>query len=213
MALSEGAAPPRPRRVHANQRPSHRDFPVGRPSGHHAHHDRSRTGRLHTVPVLGFPIDEGLIIAAGNFGRREEPAWCLNLRRDLHGQVTMNHQSRRVVAEELLGETRAAVWERCLSIYGLRQTRRASHYRSVPAQRTRRLNLPGRSGAPDHPDGGEGDDYHPQAQSRETIVTGTAPGPCHDRSANPDPGPASVPVVVPLAACALMRMCARSDGS
>jgi deazaflavin-dependent oxidoreductase (nitroreductase family) len=99
----------------------------------------ARTG-LHRVPVLGFSIDEGLVIAAGNLGRREEPAWCLNLRRDPHAQVTVNHQSRRVVAEELLGETRAAVWERCLRIYGLLQTRRASHYRSVPAQRRRRLN-------------------------------------------------------------------------
>jgi deazaflavin-dependent oxidoreductase (nitroreductase family) len=88
----------------------------------------ARTGRLHTVPVLGFPIDEGLVIAAGNFGRREEPAWCLNLRRDPHAQVAVDHQTRRVLAEELLGQTRAAVWDRCLRIYpgGTAYARRAA---------------------------------------------------------------------------------------
>jgi deazaflavin-dependent oxidoreductase (nitroreductase family) len=88
----------------------------------------ARTGRPRTVPVLGFPIDEGLAIAAGNFGRPEEPAWCLNLRRDPHAQVAVDQQTRRVVAEELVGETRAAVWERCLEIYpgGTAYARRAA---------------------------------------------------------------------------------------
>lgn len=88
----------------------------------------ARSGRLRTVPVLGFPIDEGLAIAAGNFGRREEPAWCLNLRRDPHAQIVVDQRTRRVVAEELVGETRAAVWERCLRIYpgGTAYARRAA---------------------------------------------------------------------------------------
>lgn len=28
-----------------------------------------KTGTTHTVPVLGFPIAEGLVVATGNFGR------------------------------------------------------------------------------------------------------------------------------------------------
>jgi deazaflavin-dependent oxidoreductase (nitroreductase family) len=88
----------------------------------------ARTGFLRTVPVLGFPVDERMAIAAGNFGRQQEPAWCLNLRRDPHAQIVVDQQARRVVAEERLGETRAAVWKRCLTIYpgGAAYARRAA---------------------------------------------------------------------------------------
>ena len=88
----------------------------------------ARTGRPHTVPVLGFPIGDGLAIAAGNFGRQQEPAWCLNLHRDPQARIAVDRQVRRVVAEELVGEARAAVWERCLVIYpgGRAYARRAA---------------------------------------------------------------------------------------
>ena len=88
----------------------------------------ARTGRSRTVPVFGFPIEERLAIAAGNFGGQQEPAWCLNLRRDPHARIVVNHQTRRVVAEELFGEARAAVWDRCLMIYpgGTAYARRAA---------------------------------------------------------------------------------------
>jgi deazaflavin-dependent oxidoreductase (nitroreductase family) len=87
----------------------------------------ARTGLPRTVPVLGFPIDEGLVVFAGNFGRQQEPAWCLNLRRDPHAHVVVGHRSTRVVAEELSGAARAATWERCLAIYpgGTAYARRA----------------------------------------------------------------------------------------
>lgn len=87
----------------------------------------ARTGLPRTVPVLGFPVQAGLAVAAGNFGRRPEPAWCVNLRRDPHARIVVAGQPRRVVAEELSGETREAVWRHCLAIYpgGAAYARRA----------------------------------------------------------------------------------------
>jgi deazaflavin-dependent oxidoreductase (nitroreductase family) len=67
--------------------------------------------------VLGFPIKGDIAVAAGNFGRAQDPAWCLNLRRDPHARIVVDGQVRSVVAEELAGEPREAVWRHCVAIY------------------------------------------------------------------------------------------------
>jgi deazaflavin-dependent oxidoreductase (nitroreductase family) len=77
----------------------------------------ARTGLPRTVPVLGFPIKGDIAIAGGNFGRRQDPAWCLNLRRDPNARIVIDGHVRKVVAEELAGEAREAVWQHCLAIY------------------------------------------------------------------------------------------------
>jgi len=77
----------------------------------------ARTGMPRTVPVLGFPINGDIAIAAGNFGRPQDPAWCLNLRRNPHARIVVDGHVRKVVAEELAGEPRETVWRHCLAIY------------------------------------------------------------------------------------------------
>ena len=77
----------------------------------------ARTGLPRTVPVLGFPIRGEIAIAAGNFGRPQDPGWCLNLRRDPHAKIVVDGQVRHVVADELAGQEREAVWRHCLTIY------------------------------------------------------------------------------------------------
>jgi deazaflavin-dependent oxidoreductase (nitroreductase family) len=77
----------------------------------------ARTGLPRTVPVLGFPIQDDVAVAAGNFGRAQDPAWCLNLRRDPHARIVVDGHIRRVVADELAGDAREAVWQQCLAIY------------------------------------------------------------------------------------------------
>lgn len=64
----------------------------------------ARTGLPRTVSVLGFPVHRDIAIAAGNFGRRQDPAWCLNLRREPRARIVVDGQVRHVVAEELAGE-------------------------------------------------------------------------------------------------------------
>jgi deazaflavin-dependent oxidoreductase (nitroreductase family) len=40
----------------------------------------ARTGRRHSVPVLGLPAAGGVAVVAANFGRETHPGWCFNLR-------------------------------------------------------------------------------------------------------------------------------------
>jgi deazaflavin-dependent oxidoreductase (nitroreductase family) len=77
----------------------------------------AKTGLPRTVPVLGFPIDSQIAVAAGNFGRRQQPGWCLNLRRTPEATVLVDGHDRTVVAEELAGERREQVLQRALAIY------------------------------------------------------------------------------------------------
>ena len=87
-----------------------------------------KDGTTHTVPLLGFPIAEGLVVAAGNFGRPWDPAWCLNLRSNPRANLDDGGEARLVVAHELAGAAREAAWQQCLSIYpaGAAYARRAT---------------------------------------------------------------------------------------
>jgi deazaflavin-dependent oxidoreductase (nitroreductase family) len=77
----------------------------------------ARTGLLRTVPVLGFPINGETAVAAGNFGRPQEPAWAVNLRRHPRAEITTGGRRQPVVAEELTDGAREGVWRRAIEIY------------------------------------------------------------------------------------------------
>jgi deazaflavin-dependent oxidoreductase (nitroreductase family) len=77
----------------------------------------ARTGLPRTVFVLGFPIGDEIAVAAGNFGRPEDPGWCVNLRREARARLVVDGQARAVVAEELTGAAREVVWGRAIEVY------------------------------------------------------------------------------------------------
>ena len=77
----------------------------------------AKSGLTRTVPVLGLPTDEGLVVIASNFGQRHQPAWYHNLKARPEGEVTVNgitHPFRARVAE---GDERRRIWDRGLEIY------------------------------------------------------------------------------------------------
>jgi deazaflavin-dependent oxidoreductase (nitroreductase family) len=87
----------------------------------------AKTGTPHPICVLGFPTTQGLVVAAGNFGRPAEPAWCANLRTHPRAVLTEGNLARVVVARELTAKARAAAWQQCLATYpaGAAYARRA----------------------------------------------------------------------------------------
>jgi len=91
----------------------------------------ARSGQPRTVPVLGLPTPDGLVVVASNFGQRRHPAWCHNLGANPEGEVVVDGSKRRFRAVEAEGERRARIWEWGLAIYpGWTQyERRASHRR------------------------------------------------------------------------------------
>jgi deazaflavin-dependent oxidoreductase (nitroreductase family) len=66
----------------------------------------ARTGRPHTLPVLGVPDGDGLVVIASNCGRPRYPPWCHNLLAHLRATVTVDRTTLPVEARELSGPER-----------------------------------------------------------------------------------------------------------
>jgi deazaflavin-dependent oxidoreductase (nitroreductase family) len=90
-----------------------------------------RSGQPRTVPVLGLPTTEGLVVVASNFGQERHPAWLGNLRAHPEATIAVDGTTRGVRAVEIEGERRARIWEQGLDVYpGWAQyERRAAHRR------------------------------------------------------------------------------------
>ena len=76
-----------------------------------------RSGQPRTVPLLGLPTDDGLVVIASNFGQHNNPAWYYNLRANPEGQVEVDGVVRPFRAVEAEGEQRDRIWRRGLEIY------------------------------------------------------------------------------------------------
>jgi deazaflavin-dependent oxidoreductase (nitroreductase family) len=89
----------------------------------------ARSGRPRTVPVLGLPTSEGLVVIASNYGQAHHPGWYYNLLANPTGEVTVDSVTRSFRASIAQGETRERIWQEGLRVYpGWSQyERRASH--------------------------------------------------------------------------------------
>jgi deazaflavin-dependent oxidoreductase (nitroreductase family) len=89
----------------------------------------ARSGQERSVPVLGLPTPDGLVVIASNFGQVNNPAWYYNLRANPEGRVEVDGDVRPFRAVEAEGEQRRRIWQIGLEIYPGWATyeRRASH--------------------------------------------------------------------------------------
>ncbi|MFF0817077.1 nitroreductase/quinone reductase family protein [Rhodococcus sp. NPDC003318] len=71
-----------------------------------------RSGSPHTVPLLYVRDGDDLVVAASNGGFDWEPQWWRNLRAEPHAVLEIGGRRRPVVAEQLQGDDRAAMWSR-----------------------------------------------------------------------------------------------------
>jgi deazaflavin-dependent oxidoreductase (nitroreductase family) len=58
----------------------------------------ARSGQSRTLPVLGFPEGEDLVVVASNYGQNRHPGWYHNLKANPRGKVTVNGVTREVQA-------------------------------------------------------------------------------------------------------------------
>ena len=91
----------------------------------------ARSGPQRTVPVLGFPTADGLVVIASNYGQDHHPAWYHNLRCPPRGRGDGRERTHRFRAVETQGEQRERIWQEGLRIYPGWSTyeRRAAHRR------------------------------------------------------------------------------------
>ena len=66
----------------------------------------AKSGCKRTLPVLGLPDGDDVILIASNFGRPRNPAWYHNLCANPRATIVVKGISRAVVAHELTGPDR-----------------------------------------------------------------------------------------------------------
>ncbi len=76
-----------------------------------------KSGRLRTVPLVGFRVDGSHVVIASNFGRRRHPSWYLNLRENPRARLSVDGITSEVEARELAGAERDTCFEKALELY------------------------------------------------------------------------------------------------
>ena len=96
----------------------------------------AKTRRRRTVPVLGLPEGEDMIVIASNFGGPHNPAWYYNLLAHPNATIIADGVRREVVARELSGSERERDYQRGEEIFpGFTHYRRWATNRQIPVLR------------------------------------------------------------------------------
>jgi deazaflavin-dependent oxidoreductase (nitroreductase family) len=77
----------------------------------------ARTGQPRTLPVLGLPGGDHLVVIASNYGRRGNPGWYHNVLADPRAEVSWGGSAVQMRARELKGEERQLYIDRGLEAY------------------------------------------------------------------------------------------------
>lgn len=77
----------------------------------------AKSGRLLTVPVIGLPAGDDLVVIASNWGGQRHPGWYHNLVAHPEATVTVDGQRWTVQAREATGVERERLWQLGLAVY------------------------------------------------------------------------------------------------
>ena len=99
----------------------------------------TKTGRrsmgARTTPLLYREASGGWIVVASNGGADKHPAWWVNLGANSHGTVQVKKERREVVAAEVIGDERVALWRRMVAVYADYEKYAKGTARSIPVVR------------------------------------------------------------------------------
>jgi deazaflavin-dependent oxidoreductase (nitroreductase family) len=93
----------------------------------------AKSGRPRTLPVLGLPDGDNVILIASNFGRPRNPSWYFNLRANPRATIVFDGVEREVTTRELTGVERERGYRRGEEIYpGFTHYERWAANREIP---------------------------------------------------------------------------------
>jgi deazaflavin-dependent oxidoreductase (nitroreductase family) len=94
----------------------------------------ARSGRVRTVPVLGLPDDDRIVVFASGYGKNSRrPAWYHNLRAEPKARATVRGEEHRVRTYEAEGDERERLWRKGLEIYpGFANYQRGTGEQPIP---------------------------------------------------------------------------------
>lgn len=77
----------------------------------------AKSGRPRTIPLIGTPDRERIILVASNWGRSNRPAWYYNVKANPQVTVSANGRSGTYLAREVMGDERQLCWEKATAFY------------------------------------------------------------------------------------------------
>ncbi|MGB3680905.1 MAG: nitroreductase/quinone reductase family protein [Rubrobacteraceae bacterium] len=78
----------------------------------------AKSGKVRTVPVLGLPDGDRIVVFASGYGRGSRaPAWYYNLRAEPQVSAIVDGVERRFRSYEAEGEERGRLWREGVRIY------------------------------------------------------------------------------------------------
>jgi deazaflavin-dependent oxidoreductase (nitroreductase family) len=93
----------------------------------------AKSGRSRTVPLLGIPDGENLILIASNWGSGRHPGWYYNIRANPEVQVETAGQTTPYTAHETEGAERQQRWQTAVQCYpGYEAYKRWTNGREIP---------------------------------------------------------------------------------
>jgi deazaflavin-dependent oxidoreductase (nitroreductase family) len=99
----------------------------------------ARSGLLRTLPLLGIPDTDAVVVIGSNYGQHRNPGWVFNLRAHPAARMRFEGREREVVARELTGAERDDAYERGIAVYpGWIAYRRRAAPRVIPVFRLER---------------------------------------------------------------------------
>ena len=93
----------------------------------------AKSGRPRTVPLVGIPDGERLILIASNWGQAKHPAWYYNVKANPAVTITRDGVARPYVAREVMGEERERCWAKAVALYPGYRGYAARAGRGIPA--------------------------------------------------------------------------------
>jgi deazaflavin-dependent oxidoreductase (nitroreductase family) len=75
----------------------------------------ARSGLRRSVPLVGIPDGDKIILIASNWGQKRHPAWYYNLLANPGVRVSHDSTARDYIAREAKGEEYAYYWNKAVS--------------------------------------------------------------------------------------------------
>ena len=93
----------------------------------------AKSGQPRTIPLLGIPDGDNLIVIASNWGQGRHPAWYYNVRANPKVQLGLNGRVFDYVAYETEGKERQRCWQMAVQVYpGYNAYKKWSGTRQIP---------------------------------------------------------------------------------
>ncbi len=93
----------------------------------------AKSGQPRTIPLLGIPDGDNIVLIASNWGQGHHPAWYYNIRANPAVQVALNGRTTPYMAYEAQGEERQRCWQMAVQIYpGYEAYKKWTNGREIP---------------------------------------------------------------------------------